>query len=266
MSVTNFDNSHLYNFKSFRELVYHAKIRDLTPNVILVTKFGLNLDIDADVKEDIWILGGTKTDVTAAADTEIVSSSVNDTSAGTGARTVKIFGYDSNYDLISETVTLNGTTPVSLTNEFLDVYRMTVESSGSNEYNAGNITVRHVSGPVNLARIGTGFNITQQSHYIIPNGYTGYIAQFIVGVSGDQSGAGSKVGEISLEYKVDGKPWIKTFTGGFTSETGPVVYDLENVLKFDEKTRIKLTALTESNNTKAESIYTILLIKNEFVS
>lgn len=265
MSQRPFDNTILRNFNSLHEIIYRASITDMSPEILTVSKFGLNQDIDANVEEDIWIAGGTKTVITSAADTEIVSSSLNDASAGTGARTVRVFGYDGNYDLISEDATLNGTTAVSLTNQFLDIYRIIVLTAGSGNTNDGTITVRHVTGPVTLGTIGAGYSITQQSHYIVPAGYTGYLEQFIVGISGIQGGGGTKVADISFNYMLDGGPWVKSYTGGFTSETGPVKYNLTEPFKLPEKTRLKLTCTPETNNTKAESIYTIVLINNEYL-
>lgn len=237
----------------------------MSPSVLTVSKFGLNQDIDSGVKEDVWIQGGTKVDETSAEATEIVSSSDSDTSDGTGARTARIFGYDADYNFIQEDVTLNGTTPVTLANEYIDIYRCLITTSGSNNYNVGTITVRHVSGPVTLGVVAAGFNVTQQSHFIIPANYTGFVGQFIAGISGIQGGGGTKVSEISLEYMLEGGPWIRSFTGGFTSETGPVIYDLEAPFVLPEKSRIKLTAIPETNNTKIETIYTVVMIHNDYL-
>ncbi len=271
MSQTPFDNTYLRNFKDFDSLIYAAKIIDLSPAVLVETKFGLNTDIDADTREDIWIAGGTKTVTTAAAATEILSSSVEDDpvkadeSAGTGAYTATVYGWDGDYAFIQEDVTLNGTATVSLSNQFLDVYRIRIRSTGSSGSNVGNITVRHTTGPVVLGVVGPTNNITQQSHYIIPAGYTGFIQSFEVGISGDQGLSGTKVGQISFEIKYEGEPWIRSFTGGFTSESGTQQFRLLNPVTLPEKTRIKLTCLTESNNTFATSIYTIIMISNDYL-
>ena len=46
---------------------------------------------------------------------------------GTGARTVLIEGLDENYDIQSETVTMDGTTNVVTTNTYIRLFRMTVQ-------------------------------------------------------------------------------------------------------------------------------------------
>ena len=68
--------------------------------------FGYNPDVDTTI-ESVWPDGGVVPHPTVASVLKISSSSANDTSAGTGARTVYIEGLDSNYNVISETVTLD---------------------------------------------------------------------------------------------------------------------------------------------------------------
>ena len=79
-----------------------------------VAALGNNPDISVGVAEDVWSGGGDYPFLTVATSLELLSSNVNDTSAGTGAQTVRVDGLDANYVEISQTVTLNGTTPVVL--------------------------------------------------------------------------------------------------------------------------------------------------------
>lgn len=59
------------------------------PGYRRITALGNNPDVDsAAVPEDIWSGGGAYPWMTGATSLEIVSSSANDTAAGTGARTV----------------------------------------------------------------------------------------------------------------------------------------------------------------------------------
>jgi len=69
----------------------------------------------------------------------IASASANDTVAGTGARKVKITGLDTNYAAVTETVSMNGQTPVKLTEEFYRINEMSVYEIGSSLYNIGDV-------------------------------------------------------------------------------------------------------------------------------
>lgn len=71
----------------------------------------------------------------------IASTSVNDSSAGTGARTVILLGLNSNYDEISETIILNGQTEVNTTELFLRVNEAFVLTVGATGWNEGTIYI-----------------------------------------------------------------------------------------------------------------------------
>jgi hypothetical protein len=63
---------------------------------------------------------------------KISSNNANDTSDGTGARTLYVEGLDENYNKINETVTMNGQTAVLTTNKFSRINRLIVQTSGTN--------------------------------------------------------------------------------------------------------------------------------------
>lgn len=70
---------------------------------------------------------------------DLTSSSANDAAAGTGARTVKVYGLDANYKFATETVTLNGQTAVTTTGTFYRVFGIQVITTGTGRKNAGDI-------------------------------------------------------------------------------------------------------------------------------
>jgi trimeric autotransporter adhesin len=70
----------------------------------------------------------------------LVSSSANDTAAGTGARTVKVYGYNGNGDGINETITMAGTSLSSASsNTYYGIWKLEVITVGSGNKNAGYI-------------------------------------------------------------------------------------------------------------------------------
>lgn len=72
---------------------------------------------------------------------KIASSDAGDATGGSGAVTVMITGVNNDYEEITETIALEGVTPVTTTNDFLSINTMRVNSSGANNTNDGNITV-----------------------------------------------------------------------------------------------------------------------------
>jgi len=78
---------------------------------------------------------------TSATTMQIASTSANDTLAGTGAQIVEIFGLDADYNSVSESVNMNGQTPVTTTQVFLRIQESAVVQAGSTLGNEGNIYI-----------------------------------------------------------------------------------------------------------------------------
>ena len=91
--------------------IYLAISRQEITNYVAGNKAGRNQDVDIG-SEDIICQGGDYTPPTTARIHNIASSSANDTSAGTGARTVSINGILADYSEANETITMNGTSNV----------------------------------------------------------------------------------------------------------------------------------------------------------
>jgi len=124
--------------------------------------------------EDVWAAGGTESYLTSAETMITVSTDGNDKGVATalsGARTLQIYGLDSNYDEINEIVTLNGTSNVTTSNSYLRVYRAIVRSAGSTGSNEGVISLTSSSSGYTHASISIGDNQTLKSQYTVPNGY-----------------------------------------------------------------------------------------------
>lgn len=114
-----------------------------------VQKFFRNGDIDTgSTPEDIWDGGGVYGGfaLTSAQPIELLSDNAADTAAGTGARSVRVFGLDDNLFPIQEDVIPNGVTPVALVNNNIRIFRAQVLTAGTNETNVGTITIRTTAG------------------------------------------------------------------------------------------------------------------------
>lgn len=127
--------------------------------------------------EDVWAGSSDLVYPTVGEQWEILSASPNDTSAGTGVRSVLITYLDDNYIEQEETIILNGTTPVSSVAtdmfRFQDAKALTWGSTGENQ---ALITIRVVGGGADRGFIdystdfSKGTNISGGSHFTIPNG------------------------------------------------------------------------------------------------
>jgi len=95
---------------------------------------------------DIWTNGGVYPWMTGLTSLEIISSSANDTAAGTGAQSVIISGLDLAGTEISSTVATNGITAVAVPTQFYRINSVGLVAVGSGLRNLGTITVRDAGG------------------------------------------------------------------------------------------------------------------------
>lgn len=180
------------------------------PGYELVTKFGRNPETDtATDPEDVWNMGGLYTGfpVSTSETVNVVSDSVLDTSAGTGARTVVIVGLDASWNVQSETITMNGVVPVTSSGTYRRVNRAFVATAGSGAGNAGTITIRHtttttnVFGTIGLIN-GTALNQTLLALFTVPAGKTGWIMEYAANMAIASGAAGAAT--VSLRTRESG--------------------------------------------------------------
>ena len=208
-------------------------------------KFGFNPDVD-DSLETIWAEGGLYSYLSAATVLKVSSSSANDTSAGTGARTVELFGLDADYDEINETVILSGQTAVNTTQSFLRVNRMIVRSAGTGGTNAGVIyagTGTVTSGvPANkYATVAAGDGQSLMALWTVPRGYTAYVTQTDITGATTQNNKYATVSFLARPFgevfQVKDK-FAKSESGHNQVYTFP--------LKFEEKTDLEMRCIGDS--------------------
>lgn len=158
------------------------------------TAFGHNPSIANGVTADVWEGGGIYPFLSAASQLELVSSSASDAAAGTGARSFVLSGLDANYNPISETVILNGTTAVATVQNYLRVNSNIISSAGSGLVNAGDVTVRVVGAGATLGIARSGYGYNRSCIYTVPAGSTLYVEDIFMSVAGAASQNGGVFG------------------------------------------------------------------------
>ena len=109
--------------------------------------------------------GGIYTFPASALTMSCVSDSALDTMG------LVIGGLDANYKPITETVTLNGLTPVTTTNQFFRINDVQI-ASGENQ---GNIQI--TNGGTTYGHVSALFGVQQSTVYTVPADHTFYITQ-----------------------------------------------------------------------------------------
>jgi hypothetical protein len=226
-----------------------------------VIVFGYNPDVDTS-EETVWPDGGTIPHPTVASVLKISSSDANDTSAGTGAQTVYIEGVDGNFNVVSETVELNGQTAVNTTNSYLYVNSFYVATVGSGGANAGNInagTGNVTSGvpAVLYDIIAIGYNQRTTGHYCVPAGFTGYMTEGSIS-AGQASGSTA----VTAFLKQHGTDNILRVGAVSTVNNSDAVFSFEQPYTIPEKNCVGASAIGAANNNAVSSYFNIILIKN----
>lgn len=228
----------------------------LVPGYSSFSVFGYNPDVDT-AEESVWPDGGQVPHPAAASPLTIVSTDTNDDGSpvGTGARTVYIEGLDGDYKVVSETITMNGTTGVITTKSYLYVNQFYVATVGSGGSNAGEITAKVSTTLYDLIAVGNNQRTT--GHYCVPAGYTGYL---MVGTfsCGQVSGSTS----VTAYLKSHGPDGILRVTAVTTLNNGSAQFNFENPIRIPEKFCIGATAVGSANNNSASSMFNIMLVRN----
>lgn len=147
-----------------------------------VATLGNNPDIDTTSQpEDVWagaelgVLNGVdhrfipKPQVATAM--EVVSDSVNDAAAGSGARTVVVTYLDANYTQKTAVIALNGTTAVAMPEDVMRINGFVVATSGTfGGNNTGNLSVRAAGGlGATYSYILAGHGLARSSMFTVPD-------------------------------------------------------------------------------------------------
>ena len=134
---------------------------------IPVEIFGYSATVGSTALGPLWegltLSGGAYVYPSSALQMTLVSTT-------TDTQTVAVLGLDANFNLLSEYVTLTGTTPVTTVNSYFRINQLIV----TNGLNAGTITCKNST---NLyAQINPVIGQTQMSIYTVPRGYTFYLS------------------------------------------------------------------------------------------
>jgi hypothetical protein len=226
-----------------------------------VIVFGYNPDVDTS-EETIWPDGGLIPHPTVASVLKISSSSADDASAGTGAQTVFIEGVDGNFNVVSETVILNGQTAVNTTNLYLYVNSFYVATVGSGGANAGNInagtgTVTSGVPAVLYDIIAIGYNQRTTGHYCVPAGFTGYMTEGSIS-AGQASGSTA----VTAFLKQHGTDNILRVGAVSTVNNSDASFSFEQPYTIPEKNCVGASAIGAAANNAVSSYFNIILIKN----
>lgn len=192
-----------------------------------------------------------------------VSSSANDIAVtGSGIRTLELYFLDTNYNMQSETITMNGLTPVNtVATNIQRVLWIHTYTAGAGGVAAGNISLTNIAGTVTYEYIVAGGNRSLSSHFTVPDGKTGFIL-------GWQSSSVKQDMSIRLRATVHFHnrtlllPGVFIFHNVMTLKDSSLYDPMKPPLSFPAHCDIKVSALAGTANGDCEAGFSILLVDN----
>ena len=153
---------------------------------ITIPPFGSKIGFSNNIGTGNFVILSNTTVVNPSGEqVNIVSTSANDSSAGTGIQKVRLRYFDSNWVLNDEIITTNGTTNVASTAtnilriESFEAFKVGTGPIGA----AGTITAKNLAGTNLYAQIDpTNNTFTKAVHFVSP-GKRGYISDLILNCS-----------------------------------------------------------------------------------
>lgn len=225
--------------------------------VYKVNKFGRNGDVQTGAAEGICDLDAFVWPATAPA-TTMVSTSGTDVAAAAGALTASAEGLDANYNLLSQTITLTGTTPVAMT-ALRRCHRIKVLTAGSGGANVGAINVKH--GSTAIASILATNNQTLMAGYTVPTGYTAYMLNYYCSLNRNVATAQA---DVRLWARPFGEVFqLKHHIGISSTGSSKDLHTFSVAPVFTEKTDIYLDVDVQTNDVDVSGGFDLVVVAND---
>lgn len=262
-------NSHVDYYKKVLDYGEEAS-KGNVPNVTVINKFGRNTEIGATF-EPICLSGFYRTPTSNTA-LEVVSTSANDTSTGSGARSIYYEGLkevDGNLVVTSNTVDLNGLTAVALPDTLIRLYRWYVYSSGTYATQTagshqGTLTIQETGGGdvwSTIALNGFARAQSQIGAYTVPTGYTAYIKRISYSVESDKEAdilLFQRTGVLNTTAPYDPMRLVTEIN----SATGNYTVTYPKPFKFTEETDLGFIGALKANTGPMTIDFEITLVQN----
>lgn len=181
-----------------------------------------------------------------------------DTSAGTGARTIKVQGLDASGLIAEETITLAGTSATTDgTQNWSRVLRAFVATAGTGRVNAGNIVVEKTDG-TDLATIVAGEGQSELGYLMVPPGFQCALTHVLIDTT---ISSGSGTVRVSAYQRSNGLTVNAPFGAkrlfyqvqSVTKDTPALEFNFEEPILFDGETDVWFEA-TPSTGTPAVTV------------
>jgi len=230
------------------------------PGYAYVNKFGRNTDVDSGTRADVWdggttaIGGQTYTYSTTADITHIVSDAADTVN-------IEVQGLDANWEEVTQTKTLTGTTGVALDTPLIRVFRMknidSTAAAGNIQCGVGAVTTSFTAANLR-AQITLGFEQTLMAIYTVPANKKAYLTNFWCDMNRSVTSGSCN---FDMFARSEGGVFrVQTTTASVGAGTSHFQHQYEPYPSFNAKTDIKITADASANNTDISAGFDLILV------
>lgn len=224
--------------------------RGLVKGTSYVHKFGAVPSMSTNTTGTVWDIGDTVYPWSAWATAGTIT--IDRADAGDANKQITVVGLDSDYNALTETITLTSATGNASTNSFIRVFRAFVVDGTTN---VGLISIKRNS--TTVAAITAGKGQTLMAVYTIPAGYTGFLMK---GTCSAQAGADA-TGDMFVRYFGQ-----SSFRVGHSFEVagtgGQYLYEFATPINIPAKSDIDVRIATRTNNGRYTAAFDLVLIKD----
>jgi hypothetical protein len=251
VSVINFPTTQDVEITNASPINVSAEVTNLPTDLVAVSRgvvtgsypfgaFGKRTASGSVSLQILWPDGTFTLPPSAGIQMSFVSSSTDDTSAGVGARTVKMVYLDANLNEQSETITMGGTTPVlSVATNIRFIQNLFLLTFGSSKSAVGTITVSN--GGTVYGQVSPGELRCTSSARMVPNGKRLFVnslyASSVSGGSSETTVAFSSSVFMGHDYSAD-SVFFPIAQGGFQDNGMTMKFDPP--LSFEEGTCVAM--------------------------
>ena len=223
---------------------------------------GHNIALDtADGDADLWGCVGNLSYLSVAETINVVSTDADDTSAGTGARSVVILGLDASFNAISDVVILDGLTPVESNLAFYRITGLFLLSAGTSLTNEGTINFTASISATIQGCIDPGYSTGVQGFFTLAVGTKGIIKQVELDSTRVGGGQNPDVNfRIYVRAPGANSPWFVVLERKLdTSVQDQLIIPFPLSNRFIEGADLRFTASTTVNATEARARVTMMI-------
>jgi len=191
---------------------------------------------------------------------DVVSTQVDDGISGSRARTIVIEGLDATFTGITESISLNGKTPVTSSNSYIRINRTYVESSGTYHYtNRGDITLTRNTGGLKYTTIKGDIGTSRMGAYTVPVGKTAFITNIQTSINTKRRG---KISIYKLENADDTSVPVSAQEVVWNSAHTSGVNNTPCYIKIPEKSDFWVRGSTDFNKADFSVVMAIYVVDN----